>query len=175
MGDVAAAAETSSGRQSVGDPDGQHGGGWQVPSRRYVSARVVTALLVTPVPVGVAVFLAVRFSPWWWLLAVPFAIGLLWVLTFSRAYVRALGYREQQQELVVREGLVNRSVVLVPYGRLQQVTLQEGFVDARLGIAKVVVRTAAGSDVIVPGLDVAAARDLRTRLARRTRGRDDGL
>lgn len=148
---------------------------WVAASPRLVRARIVTALVVTPLPIAAGVVLATLVSPWWWFLAAPFALGLASTLLRSRRHVAALGYAERAEELVVREGLWSRTVTVIPYGRLQYVTLTEGPIDTRFGLARLEVHTAAGASTTVPGLPVAEARALRTRLSRRTRGRDEGL
>jgi len=153
-------------------PDGE---AWVPASPRLVTARVVTALVVTPLPIAAGVVLATLVSPWWWFLAAPFALGLASTLLRSRRHVAALGYAERAEELVVREGLWSRTTTVVPYGRLQYVTLTEGPIDTRLGLARLEVHTAATGSTTVPGLPVAEARALRSRLSRRTHGRDEGL
>lgn len=148
---------------------------WVAASPRLVRARIVTALVVTPLPIAAGVVLATLVSPWWWFLAAPFALGLASTLLRSRRRVAALGYAERAEELVVREGLWSRTATVIPYGRLQYVTLTEGPIDTRYGLARLEVHTAAGGSTTVPGLPVAEARALRARLSRRTRGRDEGL
>ncbi|TGO03914.1 PH domain-containing protein [Serinibacter arcticus] len=153
-------------------PDGDD---WVPASTRLVRARIVTALVVTPLPIAAGAVLATLVSPWWWFLAAPFALGLASTLLRSRRYVAALGHVERAEELVVREGLWSRTATVIPYGRLQYVTLTEGPIDTRFGLAKLEVHTAASGSTTVPGLPVADARALRSRLSRRTRGRDEGL
>ena len=148
---------------------------WQPASPRYIRARIVTALLVTPLPIAVGTYLAARYSPWWWLLVVPFALGLLNTLIFSRRYVTALGHQEREDEILVREGRLSRSTTLVPYGRLQHVSIAEGPIDSRLGLAKLSISTAASGTTDIPGLEVDRARALRARLVEASRYRDEGL
>ncbi|WP_284251618.1 PH domain-containing protein [Litorihabitans aurantiacus] len=130
---------------------------------------------MTPLPIAAGAVLGLLVSSWWWLLAAPFALGLLSTLVRSRRYVASLGHAERAEDLVVREGLWSRSTTVVPYGRLQHVTLTEGPIDSRFGLARLEIHTAASGTTTVPGLPVADARALRARLARRTGGRDEGL
>lgn len=149
--------------------------GWQPASPRYVTTRIITALAITPLPIAAGVFLALRYSPWWWLLVVPFALGLVNTLVFSRRHVRALGHVAREEEILVREGRLNRTTTLIPYGRLQHVSISEGPIDKRYGLAKLSISTAASGSTDIPGLEVAAARELRALLVQRSRERDEGL
>lgn len=156
-----------------GQPDDPEA--WRPASRRLITARIVTALAIAPVPILAGALLGLLVSPWWWLLALPFAIGLVSVLVRSRRYVASLAHQEGADELMVRSGVLMRSTTLVPYGRLQYVELVEGPIDSRFGLAQVRVHTATNSSVDIPGLPVGQARELRDRLASRCRGQETGL
>jgi len=64
----------------------------------------------------------------------------------------------------------------VPYGRMQYVDVTAGPLDRRLGLAKVVLHTAAAaSDAAIPGLPLAEAERLRDRLAALGEARQAGV
>jgi len=105
-----------------------------------------------------------------WLLV----LGLGWRLT--AANYRAWGYAERDQDLLVRRGVLVRRLSVVPYGRMQFVDVTAGPLDRRLGIASVVMHTAAAaSDARIPGLPAAEAARLRDRLAALGEARAAGL
>lgn len=90
--------------------------------------------------------------------------------------VRAIGYAERADDLLVRRGVMFRSLVVVPYGRMQFVDVEAGPLDRALGIARVQLHTASpGSDASVPGLVPQQAATLRDRLASRGEARLAGL
>jgi membrane protein YdbS with pleckstrin-like domain len=69
-----------------------------------------------------------------------------------------------------------RTVVVVPYGRMQFVDVYAGVVDRLFGLAKVQLHTAsARSDAYIPGLGPQEAARLRDRLASRGEARMAGL
>lgn len=79
--------------------------------------------------------------------------------------VRAWGYAERDDELFITRGVLYRGLVVVPYGRMQYVDVQAGPIDQALGIAKVVLHTAApGTSAVIPGLPAEEAAHLRDRL-----------
>ncbi|PZR51598.1 hypothetical protein DNL40_15625 [Xylanimonas oleitrophica] len=155
------------------EPDGVE---FRSVSPRLVTARLLSGGLVAAVPFAVGAVLAVVFSPWWWILAgVPAASYLGAVLLVPRQ-VRALGYAERDDDLLVRRGILFRSLVVVPYGRMQYVDVQAGPLDRRLGIAQVQLHTAAAAtDATIPGLPPEEAERLRDRLSARGEARLAGL
>jgi membrane protein YdbS with pleckstrin-like domain len=80
--------------------------------------------------------------------------------------VRAIGYAEREADLLVRKGVLFRTLVVVPYGRMQFVDVQSGPLSRALGIAQVQLHTASpGTDASIPGLPPAEAARLRDRFA----------
>ncbi len=143
----------------------------QATVRRIGSVISHLVLLVPAVVVAVA-----TDTPWVVLLWLPFAAHLVLRLVVIGRQVAALGYAEREDDLLVRRGLLFRSLVVVPYGRMQYVDVSAGPVDRRFGIATVQLHTAsAGTDASIPGLPPAEAERLRDRLASRGEARLAGL
>lgn len=150
---------------------------WTPVSPRLASARRLMALLVL-VPLALpAVVLTVVLGTAWPLLAlVPWAVLLGCVLVLIPRQVRAWGYAERDDDLLVRKGVLLRSMVVVPYGRMQYVDVQAGPVDRRFGVATVQLHTASsGTDAAIPGLPPHEAARLRDRLASAGEARLAGL
>jgi membrane protein YdbS with pleckstrin-like domain len=149
---------------------------WQGVSPRLVTARLVTAGITFGVPIVGAAALATLVSPWLWLLAAVPAVILVWVALVVPRQVRALGYAERDDDLLIRRGILFRSLVVVPYGRMQYVDVEAGPLDRKLGIAKVQLHTASAStDASIPGLVPDEAERLRDRLTARGEARLAGL
>ena len=77
--------------------------------------------------------LAVTISPWFWLLAGFPAVFLVWSIVLVPRQVRAIGYAERDDDLLIRKGVMFRSMVVVPYGRMQYVDVEAGPLDRKLG------------------------------------------
>lgn len=79
---------------------------------------------------------------------------------------RNWAYALRDDDLWIRSGVVWRKVTIIPYIRLQFVDTRQGPVERLLGLSQLVVHTAAvGTSGRVPGLDAAAATELRERLS----------
>ena len=101
----------------------------------------------------------------WWVGGSVLGLGLLNLLLVPRR-VRAIGYAEREEDLLLREGLLVRNLNVVPYGRMQYIEVSSGPIMRRYGLATVDLKTAAGSAKIsVPGLAADQAEQLRDHLA----------
>lgn len=132
---------------------------------RLTGAGWSLALLVTA---AAALFLP--GSPVAWpgpILAAWAAVAALLVGVLPPIRYRAWGYRLRAGDLVVRRGVVWRIITVVPYSKIQHVDTQRGPIERLLGLAAVVVHTAAsrGGAVAIRGLAEDDAEDLRDRLA----------
>nr|WP_296533780.1 PH domain-containing protein [uncultured Actinomyces sp.] len=114
-----------------------------------------------------ALVLTVDIAALWWLMLVPVVIALL-CLWLIPAQVRALRYALAETDFVIRRGVINRSLTMVPYGRIQYVDIHQGPVLRFMGIATIKLLTAsAQTDATLSGVSVADAVGLRDVLAER--------
>jgi hypothetical protein len=149
---------------------------WNRVSPRLVTAMLVPAAISLGIPAVVGVVLAMTVSPWFWLLAGFPVLFLVWSILLVPRQVRAIGYAERDDDLLIRKGVMFKSMVVVPYGRMQYVDVEAGPLDRKLGLAKVQLHTASvGTDAVIPGLPPDEAARLRDRLASRGEARLAGL
>ncbi len=149
---------------------------WRSISPRYFWLRLAVLTVWTlafAVAATVAAFLVSQ-----WLLLLALAAVVLGVLRaiFMRRSIRAWGYAERAEDLLVRHGLLVRRLSIVPYARMQFVDVTAGPLERAAGLATVTLHTAAAaSDASVPGLEAAEATRLRDRLAALGEIREEGL
>jgi membrane protein YdbS with pleckstrin-like domain len=141
-----------------------------------VTARLVGLASVLVIPLGAMLLLAIFASDGFLIgVALLLAVGGVGVWMVRRQ-VSAITWAELDEELVIRRGRLLRSLVSVPYGRLQYVDVQSGPLSRRLGMARVELHTASPeSGGSIPGLPIAEAEALRTRLAARGEAQRAGL
>ena len=115
-----------------------------------------------PLPTGLAaVAIAVVAAPLVW-----------WIprLAFDR-----WRYELAETTLELRRGVVVETHTAIPYFRVQHIDITRSPVERALGLAQLVVRTAAAStDATIPGVAVAAADELRRVILSRA-GSDDAV
>ncbi|WP_380169162.1 PH domain-containing protein [Jannaschia sp. R86511] len=146
-------------------------------SPRLTWVRLAGAGVLALVGVVVAVVLWLLLDTRWplWVAVPPVLSAVVAVVVVPRQ-VRAIGYAEREEDLIVRRGVLFRSLTVVPYGRMQYVDVTAGPVDRALGLATVRLHTAsAATDATVPGLTADAAALLRDRLTAAGQARLAGL
>jgi membrane protein YdbS with pleckstrin-like domain len=160
----------------VGEPFEPAGLDWRPVSPRLRTARHVVGAIVVGLPALVLTAAAAVWGGWAWL--APAVVGPLAiaVVVLVPRQVRALGYAEREADLFIRKGVMFRSLVVVPYGRMQFVDVQAGPLARRCRIAQVQLHTASpGTDASIPGLPPEEAARLRDRLAALGEARLAGL
>jgi len=84
-------------------------------------------------------------------------------------------YAVRPHDIWLRSGVLVERVSVIPLARLQFIDTRQGPLDRLLGLARLVVHTAAlGTAGTLPGLDAAEAEVLRERLAQVSGGAPDG-
>jgi uncharacterized protein len=140
---------------------------WHTPSprlrvlRRYEVATTTLGLLILAVGIAVAVGATAA--------AVVAAIGVVVAGSIADVVagrrVRAWGYAERAEDLLVRRGVMFRRLSVIPYGRMQYVEVTAGPFERTFGLATVQMHTAAAaSDARIPGLPALEAARLRDQL-----------
>jgi membrane protein YdbS with pleckstrin-like domain len=135
-------------------------------------------LLVVGAPAAIAAGVLLAFVALWLGIAVGAAglVGVAWGWRIVGRAVRSWGYAERADDLLVTRGILNRQLVVVPYGRMQYVDVTAGPLDRRFGLSTVQLHTAAAAtDARIPGLVPAEAARLRDRLAARGEATSAGL
>lgn len=140
---------------------------WRRLPARYGAARMVSAALVNLTLTACAAFIAMAWLGGSWPWAVTMT-GVGWTaLRVVRAarWVRAFGYAEREDDLLISEGLLFRRLTAIPYGRMQAVRVETGPIDRAWGLATVSLVTASlQSQANIPGLARDEAIRLRDRL-----------
>jgi membrane protein YdbS with pleckstrin-like domain len=149
---------------------------WQPVSARLATTRTIALVAVLLLPgLGLLVLSLVVWA-WFWVGVGLVLVALGWGLWVVHRQVTAISWAELPEELVIRKGRLFRTLVSVPYGRLQYVDVQSGPLSRRFGMAEVELHTASPeSGGSIPGLPLAEAEALRTRLAARGEAQRAGL
>jgi uncharacterized protein len=161
----------------VSEPFDPPGEPWVRVSLRLLTLRRLL-LLVAGVPAALAAGVLLGLVTVWLGIAVGLAalLGVAWGWRVVGRAVRSWGYAERADDLLVTRGILNRQLVVVPYGRMQYVDVTAGPLDRKFGLSTVQLHTAAAAtDARIPGLVPAEAARLRDRLAARGEATSAGL
>jgi membrane protein YdbS with pleckstrin-like domain len=152
---------------------------WKRLSPKYRSMRRLTSLVVPPVLLTIpAVIVGVTTGRWWisgliWAAAIVIVIVRLGFVTRSW---RSWGYVEREDDLYITHGVMFRSLIAVPYGRMQLVEVESGPLERAYELAAVTLKTASPeTGARIPGLSPEEATRLRDRLTELGEARASGL
>ncbi len=149
---------------------------WRPVSPALRTVRLLTLAAVTAPLVLAGAVLAVLLTPWVWLAVLGVLLLAAWGAWVVHRQVGAISWVELDEEIVIRKGRLFRSLVSVPYGRLQYVDIQSGPLARAFGIASCEIHTASPeSGGSLPGLPTEEAEALRARLAARGEAQRAGL
>jgi membrane protein YdbS with pleckstrin-like domain len=151
----------------VSDAAGNDENNWNRPSpklRRLRHYEVAAATLATVI-IAVAITAALSST-------VAMAIAVICVIAAGASAdviagrrVRAWGYAERAEDLLVKRGVMFRRTSVIPYGRMQYIEVTAGPFERAFGLATVQMHTAAAaSDARIPGLPAEEAARLRDQL-----------
>ena len=152
---------------------------WQRLSPNFRKLRRLTTLLVAPIIFTIPAVIVGVVSGQWWISAIIWGFAALIVIVrlvlVGRTY-RSWGYVEREDDLYITHGVLFRSLVAVPYGRMQLVEVESGPLERAFGIATVSLKTASvETNATIPGLPPEEAARLRDRLTELGEARASGL
>jgi membrane protein YdbS with pleckstrin-like domain len=152
---------------------------WQRLSPRYRSLRRLTTVLVAPIMLSIPALLVGLVFGLWWLSALLWALAAVIVvirLGLVERTWRSWGYVERDDDLYITHGVLFRTLVAVPYGRMQLVEVESGPLERAFGLASVTLKTASpDTNATIPGLPPEEAARLRDRLTERGEAQASGL
>lgn len=152
---------------------------WKRLSPKYRSLRRMTTLTVAPIIFTIPAVLVGVLTGLWWISAILWGLAALIVIPrlvlIERNYA-SWGYVEREDDLYITHGVLFRTLVAVPYGRMQLVEVASGPLERSYGLASVSLHTASAStDAIIPGLSPDEASRLRDRLTELGEAHASGL
>jgi membrane protein YdbS with pleckstrin-like domain len=117
---------------------------------------IFIALFSIIISVG-AYFLATskeELEPYQTQLMISVLVLIVLVLFFSRLAFVKKGFAFRQHDVLFRRGVIATNTIVIPYNRIQHVSLHEGIVSRFFGLAKIEIFTAGGSssDIEIPGI-----------------------
>lgn len=92
-----------------------------------------------------------------------------WSFFNNIMYVKRSGYALREQDIIFKRGFLFERTTVVPFNRIQHVTVERSFMDKMLNIATIRIFTAggSGSDISVPGIKPATATSVKEEISTR--------
>ena len=118
------------------------------------------------------------FPPMWvaWALPIGALVISIWRGLLLPRQVRAIGYAERNEDLLIRTGVFYQRTMVVPYGRMQYVDVAVGPIERAFGLCTLKMHTASpGTNASIPGLPADEGARLREQLSARGEAKLAGL
>jgi len=136
--------------------------------KKKTKSFIVISIALVLFLIGWGVFF--YFTPEHWTVYLPL-IGIIFF--FGLGYLNAqlqqakYGYALREKDILYRRGFVVTKTTVIPFNRIQHVSISRGVLDKYLGISTLKIFTAGGqgSDVNIPGLLPNLANQLKEALA----------
>ena len=150
---------------------------WRPVSRSLITVELINRAIWVVIVVAGLVVGWVLTDHWSWKAGTAAVLLIaIWRSLVTVRAVKAWGYAERDNDLLVRHGLVIRRLSIVPYARMQFVDVTAGPLERAFKLATVQLHTAsAASDAKIPGLPPEEASRLRDRLTALGEDRAEGL
>jgi uncharacterized protein len=150
---------------------------WRPVSPKLITVELINRTIWVVIIVAALVVGWVMTDHWSWKVATAVVlVAAVWRSLVTVRAVKAWGYAERDNDLLVRHGLVVRRLSIVPYARMQFVDVTAGPLERAFSLATVQLHTAAAaSDARIPGLPPEEASRLRDRLTALGEDRAEGL
>jgi membrane protein YdbS with pleckstrin-like domain len=150
---------------------------WRPVSRSLITVELINRAVWVVILLGGLTVGWLMADHWAWPAAMAAVLVFaVWRSVVTVRAVKAWGYAERDNDLLVRHGLVIRRLSIVPYARMQFVDVTAGPLERAFSLATVQLHTAsAASDARIPGLPPEEASRLRDRLTALGEDRAEGL
>jgi hypothetical protein len=104
--------------------------------------------------------------PNYWFTIIIFLIGIFTIFIYPGLAYKFWKFEVRPEELYIERGVLTRINTTTPYSRVQHLDIEQSLTDRWLGLGKLVVYTAGtkGADLVIPGLPIDYANDLRDKL-----------
>ncbi len=98
--------------------------------------------------------------------ALLFAFGLTWAVIIPIYRYKYWRFAIEDNEIRIKYGVFTRVTTTAPFVRIQHIDVQQSILDRMHGLAKLIIYTAGsrGADILIPGLPLEYAEDMRDSL-----------
>lgn len=120
----------------------------------------------------IAEILLIRNYFIYWFLPIGYATGILFItgiiisIVYTQLKYRCWKFEVRDEELLLVRGVITKITTIAPFTRVQHLDVEQHILERMFGIGTLVVYTAGtrGADIIIPGLPIEYAEDLRDKL-----------
>ncbi len=93
-------------------------------------------------------------------------IGIIFSLVVPTIAFKYWEFEVKDNEIILQYGIINRIKTLIPYSKIQHIDVQQSIIERIYGLSRLILYTAGtkGADIVIPGLPIEYAEQLRDSL-----------
>ncbi len=90
------------------------------------------------------------------------------LVSFYGISIKKRGYAIREKDLIYKSGIISITTSVIPFSRIQHITLNEGVFSRMFQLASLHIFTAGGisGNIVIPGLDIELARSIKEELSK---------
>jgi membrane protein YdbS with pleckstrin-like domain len=102
-------------------------------------------------------------SPWIYIIIFLYVSILIWWFWIEYKSFAMMGYALREHDVLIREGIFFKSLIAVPYNRIQHCETFQGVLSRLVGLSSISIHTAggSGSEISIDGLSQEKAQQVR--------------
>ncbi|WP_342328737.1 PH domain-containing protein [Pedobacter sp. FW305-3-2-15-E-R2A2] len=140
-------------------------------SRKYwkvVLLNIAIFLFILAAGIAIVLFFVEGFRAYLYVLVGIFLLFSILLITLYRASIKRIGYAIREKDLIYKSGIISISTAIIPFTRIQHITLNEGIFSRMFQLGSLHVFTAGGisGSITIPGLDIHLAKNIKEELNR---------
>jgi membrane protein YdbS with pleckstrin-like domain len=123
--------------------------------KKILLFNLIVVFLIIAVAAGLGLYFITETREYWLPVVIAYVIITALTVLISLISFRNKGFAFRNHDVIYRSGAIAIETTIIPYNRVQHVTLHEGILSRKLGLATIEIFTAGGinSDIKVPGIE----------------------
>jgi len=130
---------------------------------KVILVSLATFFLIVGIGAGIVLLFNEELTPFIFEFSWVYLVFLVIVIFFSRLSFKKKGFAFRNHDVLFRHGMIATNTLVIPYNRVQHVSLHEGLISRIFGLAKIEIFTAGGSssDIMIPGIKKEQAENIK--------------
>lgn len=140
-------------------------------NRKYwkvVLLNISIFLFILAAGIAIVLFFIQELSPYLYIIIGTYLLFSILLIVLYRASIKRIGYAIREKDLIYKSGIISISTAIIPFTRIQHITLNEGIFSRMFQLGSLHVFTAGGisGSITIPGLDINLAKTIKEELNR---------
>ena len=140
-------------------------------NRKYwkvVLLNISIFLFILAAGIAIVLFFVEELSPYLYIIIGTYLLFSILLIVLYLASIKRIGYAIREKDLIYKSGIISITTSVIPFSRIQHITLNEGVFSRMFQLASLHIFTAGGisGNIVIPGLDIELARSIKEELSK---------